>query len=439
MTKKVIHLPLNPKKHRVQYKGFIKIFKRLEVRRELEPVRKSELHLYPTLDTPSWEWYTSRYSGPGDHYREAAAFPLRGLKLGPELLVYRVLRDLYGPADNITVAFPAGFTAADKQLQDGEHPHVEAWAFMLQGQSQVVFEVRRQRGTREPHLALWVPRLNPAVEDAGTLLQEETKLFVAEFKKTLDASQSMVDKNSINRASVSLGPLNVFGDMMQAGDEQLAAAAAMKPKYGKRAASAASKSNVQANLGTFHLAAAIQYLLALEAYVNTLSELLRKKEFRDALFERATTRADFEMRLLSLALYCDGFAKAPFSPGTTLFKRIRLLRNFRNNILHGNLSHDDHVLRVVPEDLFTFHWWPAVCEYAKRDGDSIDRLPLARILFTKRHAESVKQTVELAVDAIIDAMEPAYGAWATKWRTNGLVPAYFDDQEWHPTVHTESI
>jgi hypothetical protein len=438
MSENVIQLPVNQKKHRVQYKGFAKIFKRVEVRRELEPVREGELHLYPTLASPSWEWYTARYLGPGENYREAKAFPLRDFKLGPELLIYRVLRDLYGVADFVTVAFPAGFEAAGRQLRDGEFPHIAEWAFMLQGKSQVMFEIRRQAGTQEPHLALWLPVLRPAAALAGKALPDETRLFVEELRKTLEASRALVNRNSINSQSVSLGPLNVYGDMIDAGNEQLAAAEAMKPAYRKLPARPVNKLSTPASLGTFYLAAAIQFLLALEAYVNLLSELLRKREFRDELFERATTRADFEMRLLSLALYCDGFAKAPFSPETALFKRIRMLRNFRNNILHGNLSHDDHVLQVVPDDHFYFHWWPAVDEYSKRDGDSIDRLPLARVLFTRRHADSVRQTVELAVDAIIDAMEPSHRAWATKWRRNRLVPAYFKDQEWHPTVRTES-
>ena len=187
--------------------------------------------------------------------------------------------------------------------------------------------------------------------------------------------------------------------------------------------------------GTFSMAAAIKYLLAFEAYVNVLSELLRKSEFSDSLFDRLIVDVDFESRLLSLAVFCRGFKRSPFTPSMPVFKSIRELRSFRNEVLHGSFSHDDHVVRVVTEDHYMFYWWPAAdeSELATPDSSSL-ALPLTRVLFTKRHAEKVRQTVEAAIDAVIDAMQADYKAWATRWRREQAIPAVLGSDGWRPSL-----
>ena len=116
-----------------------------------------------------------------------------------------------------------------------------------------------------------------------------------------------------------------------------------------------------------------------------------------------------------------------------LFKRIRELRRFRNEVLHGNFSYDDHVIRTFFEDGHVFFWWPAVDEYQQtREDNSTLNLPLARLLFTKKHAEAVRRDVEAAIDAVIDAMQPEYRAWAAAWRHNRSVPAILNGTRWSP-------
>lgn len=436
MPDNVVGLPKQRKRPRVTYKGFAKAFRRLEVQRLLEPVKPEDLKHYPTLGSPPMEWFTARYDGPGEQFIEVGLHALRDIGIAPELLVFRVLRDLYGPPDNITVAFPAGYVANRRELSKGEGPFLSEWGFLLAGSTEAVYEVRKQPGTQQPHLAVWLPRISSVSTDKQAQLVSEFKFFVRELRKTLDESQVLIDRREVKRESVSIGPINVYGDLLAAGDEQLAVVAGRKakPKASKVEASDGGSISAAA-LGTFYMSAAVQYLLALEAYVNVVGELLKKDEFSNPIFNRLTREVDFESRLLSLSVFCRGFERAPFEPDMPLFKRIRDLRTFRNEVLHGAFSHDDHVMRLVTEDHYMFYWWPAADEpsLARPDGSRLS-LPLVRTLFTKRHADLVRRCVEEAVDAVIAAMDSDHRAWASAWRTAQAIPAVHTAEGWRPSL-----
>lgn len=438
MNKNIVDLAKRKRTPRVTYKGMVKAFRRVEVERLLEPVRAEEALLFPHIEQPPTEWFTARYDGPGEDYRQALLRPLRDLGIAPELLVYRVLRDLYGQPDNITVGLPKGVGDGGRDMRADEGPLMLEWGFMLQGTTDVLYEIRKQPGTQQPHLAVWLPRLMTVEQTERESRASEFKLLVREMKKTLCESQALVDKRDLKKASISVGPLNIYGDLLAAGDQLLEAADQLKAK--DRVAERPRVTNervIPKTLvpGTFFLAAAIQYLLALEAFINVVSELLRKEEFGDDLYRRLTEDVDFDSRLLSLALFCHGFQRQPFTPELQLFKRVRELRKFRNEVLHGSFSHDDHVIRMVPEDGYWFYWWPAVDGRAMTgDEASPQALPLNRTLFSKRHAAAVRRDVEAAIDAIIDAMQPEYKEWAFGWRHSLSVPALLSKQGWKPKL-----
>jgi hypothetical protein len=436
MSENVVGLSARRKKPRVTYKGFAKAFHRLEVQRPLEPVKAEDLKHFPIFGSPPMEWYTARYVGPGEQFYEAGLHALKDLGLAPELLVFRVLRDLLGPPDNATVAFPEGVVTGGRELREGESPFLLEWSFLLVGASEVVYEIRKQPGTQQPHLAIWLPRVASVSVEKQKLLASEFKLFVRELRRTLDESQALIDKHELRRKSVAVGPLNVYRDLLAAGDEQLSIVAERPKRHSSTTAkSSGGNGGIPTAPGTFCMAAAIQYLLALEAFVNVVSELLRKESFSDQVFSRLTSDMDFESRLLSLSLFCGGFRQAPFTPGLPLFKRIRELRSFRNKVMHGAFSHDDHVLRLLTEDHYMFYWWPAADEPTLAGSSAAGiSLPLAPALFTKRHADHVRRNVEEAVDAIIEAMEPAYRSWANAWRHEQAIPAVQDAHGWRPSL-----
>lgn len=428
MSDKLVQMS-DHKKAKVHYKGLSKQFNRPSLRREFEPVHANEKRLHPDLGDDML-WYTSRYVGPGDSFRELGAFDLIELGIGPELLIYRVLRDLYGLPDITTAAFPKS-TFDDKEKPEpvsGMLPW--EWSYMLKGSSEAHIEVRKQPGTQRPYFAIWVPRLSVVSAETKQEVQADIDRFLQELRKTLKASQHLLDRKEIKKKAPSLGPINVYADLIAAGDEQLAITSKLTADYKRKVLD--KKQAGRTTPGTFHLGAAIDYLLALEAFVNLLSELLRKEEFQAEVFDRATTRADFELRVLSLSLYCIGFERVPTPPESLAFGHIRRLRAFRNNLLHGNLSRDDHVIYLVPQDYFIFHWWPAA--EAGDAHSSFEELPVARTLFRKSHAQSVRKLVEEVVDAIIASLEPKYRKWVAGWRKNLLVPATLDNGRWTPNL-----
>jgi hypothetical protein len=358
---------------------------------------------------------------------------MRDLGLAPELLVYRVLRDLYGKPDLITLAIPKDVLKTNRGSEPVKGAFPWEWSFMLKGSSDAFIEVRKEPGTQEPHLAVWVPKLLDVNSSTLDAVQADVDLFINELALTLKSSKHLVNPKEIKATSKTLGPLNIYGDMLAAGDEQMAIVSRLGKRYRNKVGNDPDRAGlITTSLGTFYLAAAVNYLLALEAFVNLISLLMRKEEFQGNEFDRATIKADFEVRVLSLSLYCIGFLRAPFPPSSPIFNQLRRLRDFRNNLLHGNLSMDDHVSYVVPEDLFLFHWWPGM---DRLDEDvPFEKLPVARQLFHERHAKTVRNVMEEIVDGIADAMEPEYKAWVEKWRHAMLVPAEFRQGRWVPNL-----
>lgn len=427
MSEKVINLG-DRKRPRVNYKGLTKAFARPQLTRPIEPVVAKERALHPDLG-PNMVWYTSRYSGPGQGHKEFSFGRLRDLGLAPELLVYRVLRDLYGAPDVITLAIPKDAFKASRGSEPVKGAFPWEWSFMLKASSDAFIEVRKEPGTQEPHLAVWVPKLLDVNSSALEAVQGDIDLFIREFAQTLKNSKHLVNSKEIKATSSTLGPLNIYGDMLAAGDEQMAAVSRLGKQYRNKVGKDTDRAGlISTSLGTFYLAAAVNYLLALEAFVNLISVLLRKEEFQGKEFDRATIKADFELRLLSLSLYCVGFVRTPFPPSSPIFNQVRRLRDFRNNLLHGNLSMDDHVSYVVNEDLFMFHWWPGMDHYD--ETVPFEKLPLAKQLFREEHAKTVRKLVEEIVDGIADSMEPKYKAWVETWRRAMLIPAEFKQGRW---------
>jgi hypothetical protein len=432
MDEKVVALS-ERKKPRVHYRALAKKFNRPELTRQIEPVSAREKRLQPDLG-PNMIWYTSRYSGPGPTYKEFPLGRMRDLGLTPELLVYRVLRDLYGTPDVITVAIPKDALTKRRGSEPIKGAFPWEWSFMLKGSSDAFIEVRKEPGTQEPYASVWVPKLLDVSSSSLEEVQTDVDLFIKELRNTLKSSKHLVNPKEIKATSIAFGPLNVYGDMLAAGDEQMA----VVDRLGKRYKNSVGKDRdragrITSSLGSFYLAAAVNYLLALEAFVNLLSVVLRKEEFQGKEFDRATTKADFELRVLSLSLYCVGFSRAPFPPSSSLFNQLRRLRDFRNNLLHGNLSMDDHVSYVVHEDLFILHWWPGM---DRSDGQTpFEELPLARQLFGDAHAKAVRKVVEQIVDGITDAMEPEFRAWVNIWRNAMLIPAKFRQGRWTPDLN----
>lgn len=433
MTKNVIGFPKATKKARVNYKGLLRAFRRINVERRFELVKADELPLLPNGGGVQVTWYTCRYAGPGSDYREAGFRPLKDFGLAPELLIYRVLRDLYGLPDCLTVGVVA--KSQDQEPSNGDPGMQWEWGFLLAGQSDAIFEIRKQPGTQHPYVAIWLPRMFAVDEAATKNADNDLKTLVRELQKTLHESPALVDSKDVKKASTSIGPINVYADLLAAGDDQLAAAKMTEVAIGRTDREGDRSRKLPQSVGTFFMAAAIQYLLAFEAYVNVVDALLRKDEFSDKLYDRLAQHADFESRLLALPLFCKGFERPPFTPDMPLFKRVRELRKFRNEVLHGSFSDDDHVIRLLTEDNYFFYWWPAVDEaaVANRDG-SARQLPLARGLFRRRHTDIVRRDVELAVEAIISAMQPDYRGWAESWRASQTVPAVLSAGMWRPSL-----
>jgi hypothetical protein len=121
-------------------------------------------------------------------------------------------------------------------------------------------------------------------------------------------------------------------------------------------------------------------------------------------------------------VFCSGFSKQPISPGSDLWQRIIDLRDFRNDMVHGNIT-EEHRLHSFTEDGFLF-FYSASTDFRGRklEAKAARVLPRAQTQITRKTVHSVKATVDEVRAAILAAMDQETGQWVNSWISTPLVP-----------------
>lgn len=176
--------------------------------------------------------------------------------------------------------------------------------------------------------------------------------------------------------------------------------------------------------GSIYLSVAILFVIALESLINTIYHLLLKSEFQAEAYERITTRADIDIRLISVHVFCDGFLKQILTPHTDLWKRLLKLRKFRNDIVHGNVT-PDHYVYTLQEDSNTFFYSGLTDFRGRKAEDKAHRhFPTTMAQVNKNIVTEIKETVDLIVKAIIDAANDETRQWINSWIWEAMIPKF---------------
>lgn len=176
--------------------------------------------------------------------------------------------------------------------------------------------------------------------------------------------------------------------------------------------------------GSLYLSSAILFIIALETLVNTIYHLLLKSEFGHEAYERATIRADLDVRIISAHLFCDGFDKSILTPNTDLWCRVLKLRNFRNDVFHGNIT-PDHYIYVIPEDMFAF-FYDGITDFRGRKGEEKAKrnYPTTMPQINLTVVSEIKETVDQIIVAIKEAANKENRAWLDSWLWEAMVPRF---------------
>jgi hypothetical protein len=384
------------------------------------------------IPLPGYKLKTLTTIGPGLNYHQLDQITLDFFEINNDLLLYRLLKDLFGPADIITAYYKIN-TDAKVSLIPFE------WGYTFKPPSEMseffYIEIQKRTYCSRPYLIVWILSDHDYSDNERRKIADFVKEFLQDLNEHISKNKFLFNESE-KKGAQSAAVINVFAEKYEAGNILFAHAKEFDTSHGYNKIKIGEKIGIF-NTGTLYLAAATYYLIALEGYANMVLELLLKPEFRDKLYRRATFEADLDIRLLSLPLYCIGFAKQGLTNKSAAYKKLWGIRDFRNQIFHNNIT-EFHRIYVLKEDHYQFYFDPMTDKPILSSGNSINlKLPTRREQVGREHVEFIKRTVDEIVHAIIDSMAGDYKGWATKWLHNPAVPVEMTkDGQWHPTLDT---
>jgi hypothetical protein len=330
------------------------------------------------------------------------------IKVFNQPLIYRALKLLHGDPD----------IASAWRADDHSAAHAVDWSYTLSIDAHALCEVRSKHFSRV-HLDFWTPRLRTAEQKEH--LAKVAVAFCAALNEFLEQNVHIWDEaTDLPTTNDSTTLSNIASEKYESADRLLSAATLLDQRPKAKPVPAGESLGVQA-VGYLYAAAAMQFFIALEALVNLLYTLLLRPEFRGRTYERLTVRSEIDLRLISMHVFCSGFSKQPISAGSDLWQRIIDLRDFRNDMVHANIT-EEHRLHTFTEDDFLF-FYSASTDFRGRklEAKAASALPRAQTQITKRTVRSVKTTVDEVRAAILAAMDQETGQWVNSWISTPLV------------------
>jgi hypothetical protein len=329
------------------------------------------------------------------------------LKTFSQPLVYRALKLLHGVSDVITLLVS----------DDHKSAHGLDWSYTLTAGEDVLCEVRSKHFSRV-HLEFWTP----AEGTSRDRLVEVAFTLCAALSEFLEQNGHIWEEATDLPADEAMsGIANVAAEKLHGAERLLAAAVMLDERPLARPIAPGEPVDVPA-VGYLYSSAALQFFVALEAFVNLLYVVLLRPEFRTRIYERLAARFEIDLRLASMQVFCDGFASQPIAPGSDLWERVIQLRDFRNDLVHGNITEEHRVYSFV-DDSFLFFYSPASDFRGRKLEAKAERgLPRAQTQITRRTVESVQATVNEVRSALIAAMDAETMSWVQSWLSSPAVP-----------------
>jgi len=180
--------------------------------------------------------------------------------------------------------------------------------------------------------------------------------------------------------------------------------------------------------GSIYYSSCVFFIIALEALFFLLYHELIKSEFRDEngigegriekYSRRATIKADYEVRLGTMHIFCDGFIK-PIVDSEDLRGRLRVIMRFRNNTFHGNIM-QEHFIFSFLEDGMQFFYSPS-SDYRGKAKERSPELPFSMYQMNDKAVVYIKNTIDMIIKSIMGAMDKNTREWFQSWINEELI------------------
>jgi hypothetical protein len=336
------------------------------------------------------------------------------------LLMYRILKLSYETPDILAAII-------DPSSLDDEMPIGKAaldWGYTVQITDDSFAEVRSIHNNTRFKLRYWM-MAKPIDSMRKKMYGEKMAEFLKAFADCIEKNAHLFDeREDIDDESKSTSAFsNVFAEKYYSAIKILDIA--RKTDHLPEKKDIAWEENISVNTaGSLYLSSAILFVISLETLVNTIYHLLLKTEFGHEAYERATIRADLDVRIISTHLFCDGFDKPILTPGTDLWHRVLKLRKFRNDVFHGNITPDHHVY-VISEDIFAF-FYGGIHDFRGRRGEEKAKkyYPTTMPQINLNIVSEIKETVDQIISAIKEAANHENSIWIDSWLWDAMIPKF---------------
>lgn len=343
------------------------------------------------------------------------------LPLFNSILIYRILKKTYDSRPDI-VGVIISRKATNKNITEDEIIGCGAsdWSYSMRINDSLTAEIRSMFNNTRLKLRFW---------SCCTLDDENAKKeygrsmadFFNDFNEILENNLHLFEEKALKSNHHKSTVLNIFAEKYKAAETLLLFADTFDLKPQKVQLKFEENPEVLST-GAIYLSSAIFFIIALESLVNTLYSLLIKKEFDSRDYERITIKSDLDLRLLTMHLFCNGFKSQIISPQTELWNNMLKLREFRNTVIHGNITDDDKVHAII-EDHIMFFYGPTLDYRGKSAEKKAEKqFPVTMPQVTKTIVLSIKEIVDEIVKSIISAMDDETKNWVKGWMKELVIP-----------------
>lgn len=339
------------------------------------------------------------------------------------ILLYRILKLLYDRPDILSAFFPINPTSTQAAGPID-------WGYTILIIEELYAEIRSIHNNTRFKLRFW---MRSALKDC-----DQRKLYGAKMDEFLTAFADCLEKNAhlFNEETelddaIYSGLANIFAQKYKSA-EKLFSLANDLDLLPQRKDLRWEESLGVSTSGSLYLSSAVLFIIALESLINTIYHLRLKQAYRLEAYERSTIRADLDLRIVTAHLFCEGFDMQIVTPYTELWDRLLKIRKFRNDIVHGNITPDSYSY-ALPEDMFIF-FYNGLTDFRGRKAEVKykKKYPTTMAQINKSVVSEIKETVDLIVQAIVEAAEHENKKWLKSWIWEALIPNFGQQKDVQP-------
>jgi len=309
---------------------------------------------------------------------------------------------LYGAPDVVTACLN----------DDKSSAYPVDWSYSIVVHEGLLCEVRNKYTSRVS-LCFWAPRVWSAEHKAKSA--DKITEFMESLNKFIDQNLHLWDESTdLSQSDAAKALINVPAEKYR-GAERLFEIAKQFDKRPKPMKLLPGEPLKTQPVGYLYSASAIQFFVAFESLVTLLYELLLRSEFRQHTYERLTIRAEIDLKLVSMHVFCAGFDAQPIRPGSELWKQILELRDLRNDLVHGNVT-DEHHIHSLVEGGFLFFYAPSTDFRGHRlEAKPARAFPRNQTQITQLTVESIKKTTDAVRGEILNSLDENTRKWVESW------------------------